>query len=422
MELTKSQKIAFDAYVDGLSFFLSGKAGTGKSFLIRRIVDDARLRGLNVLVCAPTGVAALNVDGATIHRTFMAPIDLIDPERYFCCVSKKKMQVIKKADLVIIDEISMCRRDLFEYVMRTLNVCRKKKQIILVGDFFQLPPVLTDRDSDAFYHLYDSPFAFTSPMWNFPMLELTEVVRQEEAEYVEALNGIRIGRADFSVFPSGGKRDNNAVTVCTTNYSANNINQFMLNKVSEENNSKVVPYTASIVGEINMGDRPTEDVINLCIGARVIILVNDSGGSYVNGSLGTIKNLGKGSVEISLDSGEDVTVEEHTWDICRYTLKESVDSDGKEVKSVVKENIGSFSQLPLRLAWAVTVHKSQGQTFDKINVNASDSFFADGQLYVCLSRCKTLEGLNIIGKLTPENLKCSYEVMNFYKSQGAERI
>lgn len=416
MELTKSQKEAFDAYLEGKSFFLSGKAGTGKSFLIRRIVDDARLRGKNVIVCAPTGVAALNVDGATLHRTFQAPIGLIDPSRHFCCPNKKKLSVIRKADIIIVDEISMCRRDLFEYVMRTLDVCgkRKKKQVILVGDFFQLPPVLSDRESTAYLSLFKSPFAFTSPLWDFPMMELTEVVRQDEKEYVDALNGIRVGRVDFGIFPSDCEADSNAVTICTTNYSANSINQTMLNKVS---NGKILAYHSSIVGDINPGDMPTEQTINLCVGARVIMLVNDTGGSYVNGSLGTVSELTPDRVTVELDDGGTAVVTPHTWDICRYIVREKVDDFGIASNFIEKERIGSFTQLPLKLAWAVTVHKSQGQTFDKVNINANDSFFADGQLYVCLSRCKTLNGLNVMGKLNSRNLKCSMEVMDFYNGQ-----
>ena len=406
-ELTPSQEQALKLLDFGLNVFLTGKAGTGKSYLIDYFVKKHPEK--NIIKCAPTGVAALNIGGATIHRTFGVPVRLLGYDDI--CTKPEKLEVLEKADVILIDEISMCRIDVFEYVMRTLKKVFSKsgsKQIVLVGDFYQLPPVLNeDREGEAFHRLYgDRLYAFESLMWNggdFLTVELTEVIRQNEERLLSSLSKIREGIPDFRIFKRADYADDSAVSLCPTNNKAKQINNDHLKQLNN-----LTTFRASITGPISDEDMATDKELTLAKGARIIMLVNDSEGRWVNGSLGTITSLDEEYITVRIDNNGEYQVEPYTWSIKEYELEEDTKTHEKHI---VEKEIGTFTQFPMKLAWAITIHKSQGQTYDKVNI--FNGFFANGQMYVALSRCKTLDGIHIMGNLVEGQLLWSRAVKIF---------
>lgn len=404
IELTASQERAIKLLDAGLNVFLTGKAGTGKSFLVDYFVEKHPEK--NIIKCAPTGVAALRIGGATIHRTFGVPVRLLGHNDV--CSSSDKLDVLKKADVILIDEISMCRIDVFEYVIRSLNrIGIRNKQLILVGDFYQLPPVLTPADTPAFNQLYgDRLYAFESDLWNSSnllTLELTEVKRQNEKRFLDSLSNIREGIPDFGIFQKANRADDNAVSLCPTKAKAKEINDDHLRQLPYHKH-----YMASIMGSVLESDMVADKELVLAEDARIIMLVNDTGGRWVNGSMGTVTELSNNHITVQIDNGGECRVDPYTWSIKEYVLEE--DEETRE-KRVVEKEIGSFTQFPLKLAWAITIHKSQGQTYDKVNIY--NGFFENGQMYVALSRCKTMNGIHTMGNLIPSQLKCSLAVKNF---------
>ena len=414
IELTPSQEQAIKLLDAGLNVFLTGKAGTGKSFLVDYFV--AKHSEKNIVKCAPTGVAALNIEGSTIHRTFGVPVRLLGHNDV--CSSNDRLDVLKKADVILIDEISMCRIDVFEYVIRSLNrVGIKNKQLILVGDFYQLPPVLTPADTPAFNQLYgDRLYAFESDLWyssNLLTLELTEVKRQNEQNekrFLDSLSHIREGIPDFSIFQIANRADDNAVSLCPTKAKAKEINDAHLRQLPNHKH-----YMASIMGSVLESDMVADKELVLAKDARIIMLVNDTGGRWVNGSMGTVAELRDNHITVQIDNGGDCRVDPYTWSIKEYVLEE--DEVTRE-KRVVEKEIGSFTQFPLKLAWAITIHKSQGQTYDKVNIY--NGFFANGQMYVALSRCKTLGGIHTMGALQRNELRYSQAVKTFMSTSIKE--
>ena len=404
IKLTPSQERAIKLLDAGYNVFLTGKAGTGKSFLVDYFV--AKHSEKNIVKCAPTGVAALNIEGATIHRTFGVPVRLLGHNDV--CSSNDKLDVLKKADVILIDEISMCRIDVFEYVIRSLNrVGIRNKQLILVGDFYQLPPVLTPADTPTFNQLYgDRLYAFESDLWyssNLLTIELTEVKRQNEERFLDSLSNIREGIPDFSIFQIANRADDNAISLCPTKAKAKEINDGHLKQLPNHKH-----YMASIMGSVLESDMVADKELVLAEDARIIMLVNDSGGRWVNGSMGTVTELSDNHITVQIDNGGECCVDPYTWSIKEYVLE--VDEETRD-KRVVEKEIGSFTQFPLKLAWAITIHKSQGQTYDKVNIY--NGFFANGQMYVALSRCKTLNGIHTMGSLIQSQLMCSLSVKNF---------
>ena len=414
IELTSSQDKAIKLLDAGYNVFLTGEAGTGKSFLVDYFV--VKHPEINIVKCAPTGVAALNIEGVTIHRTFGVPLGVLDHRGI--CSSPEKLDVLKKADVILIDEISMCRIDVFEYVIRTLKrIGIGNKQLILVGDFYQLPPVLKPKDKPSFENLYgDRLYAFESDLWNSSNLltiELTEVKRQNEKNFLNSLSHIRKGTtdfADFAVFPISNHADDNAVSLCPKNNQAKSINDEHLSRLTNHKH-----YIATKTGKVEETDMVTDEKLVLAKGARIIMLVNDTGGRWVNGSMGSVIELSDNHITVKIDNGGECRVDPYTWSIKEYVLEE--DEETKE-KHIVEKEIGSFTQFPLKLAWAITVHKSQGQTYDKVNVY--NGFFANGQMYVALSRCKTLNGIHTMGKLQRNELRYSQEVKDFMTTTTQE--
>lgn len=407
--LKPSQKTAFDLMRSGKNVFLSGEAGTGKSYVLRHFLDSVTKS--KVIVCAPTGIAAINVDGATIHRTFKAPIGpvLSDP------VSVP--DVVLEADIVIIDEISMCRCDLFDYVAKTIikaeEMSGRKKQLIVVGDFYQLPPVITDKDREMLE--IAEGFAFQAKLWthfNFEKVVLTEVVRQgEDVDFVTNLNGIRKGDSSCLnwIGENASKKENKGIHLCSTNKTASDINSQAMRKLK----GKTRKYESIEQGEVTENDRATSQELNLKLGTRVMMLVNDKEDKYQNGSLGTILELERDSITVELDNGGTIVVERHKWEITKYEVTTKTNEKGKLIKKIEQRVIGTFTQFPVKVAYAITIHKSQGQTYDSVNLHPN--CFAAGQLYVALSRVKSIKGLHLVSPLKDDYLITSQAVLNFYE-------
>ena len=417
IDLTKEQEDALNLMCSGENIFLTGEAGTGKSTIINKFLSIKSNK--NILTFAPTGIAALQISGVTLHRGFHIPINIQDE------TSRKMAPVpdtILSADIIIIDEISMCRIDVFDYVSNIIFKANKTRakyfnkkpiQVIVSGDFFQLPPVVTDRDKEALRYLYpkvEEHFAFNSDNWNkfnFKNIVLKEVLRQENKEFISYLNQIRKGEnkaiSDINT-KTNKKVFEDGITLSGINRVAAEINAQKLEELPFEEHI----YPIKIVGRVNKGDINCEEILSLKIGARVMTITNHSGGFYQNGSFGTVKDFGKNFISVKLDNGLLVDIEKYTWEILDYTTE--YDKEGN--KLVKKEVIGKYTQFPLKLAYAITIHKSQGQTFEKVNL--IPYAWDDGQLYVALSRATNLNGIHLMQPILPKYLKTSKGVQKFY--------
>ena len=405
--LIPEQQPAFDILMSGKNTFLSGEAGAGKSFVLRAFIDALKILKKNVLITAPTGVAAINVGGTTLHRAFKAPTGpIVDPS------SKSTNNVVKSADVIIIDEISMCRQDLFSFVGTKIKNAYiktgKQIQVVVVGDFFQLPPVITNTDKSVLGEI-GKGFAFQSPLWQFfkftPVI-LTKVVRQDDINFITNLNKIRVGdKSGIDWINANASPDlNDGIYLCGVNKLASDINL----KKLEELDAEEVVYDAEETGIVSAQEKATDEHLSLKVGAKVMFLINDSMGRYTNGSLGVIKKCCRDYVIVNIGD-TDIIVQYHTWEVYDY----EVVRDGKKAK-LKKVLRGSFSQLPLRLAYAITIHKSQGQTYDKVNLYPD--CFECGQLYVALSRATSTKGLHLMSPLSFKALRTAPEVLNFYRS------
>lgn len=416
--LTKEQRFAFCEMMSGKNIFLTGEAGTGKSFVTEAFIEECEKKGKNLLVTAPTGIAAINVGGATLHKTFQ-----IGLEPHIGKTPVKRIpEVVDTAEIIIIDEISMCRIDLFDRVARTIIASEersgKHKQLIVIGDFFQLPPVTSRADLEVMKEEYPASnkfFAFESQLWkdfDFENICLKDVVRQTDPKFIEELNKARVGDASCVSFFNQFLRYSNpiegGIVLCSTNRKVAEKNEEELEKIP--GNAK--QYIAEIEGEFKPSDCLADQKLRLKKGARVMALVNETG-LYQNGSLGTVQSLSNKAVIVKFDNGMVCEVKKHKWEAVKYTVKYDTDEYNNEVKKIDTEVIGTCTQIPLKLAYAITIHKSQGQTFDKVNLMPFS--FDVGQLYVALSRVRSLDGLVLLNRMTNEYLKCDPKVIEFYE-------
>ena len=376
--------------------FITGKAGTGKSTLINSFLETTDTA--STVVLAPTGVAALNVRGQTVHRFFHFGID-VTPELVRTNPNKpSNAGLYKKLSNIIIDEASMLRADLLDCVDQFLRRHGPRPgepfggvRMVFVGDLYQLPPVVPPEAHAIFTgRHYETPYffsAFALSREHPELVELKRVYRQEDASFIDLLDRIRIGSVDDGDILRLNKRVGpgraSAIWLTTTNEAAYQVNDRKLARLDGE------PATsqAEIRGEFGESYYPTEEPLTFKVGARVMLLNNDSGGRWVNGSIGEIESIGGNFrwIRVRLqEEGELVDVEPYTWERVRFALKNG---------TITTEKIGSFTQLPFRLAWAVTIHKSQGKTFKNIIVDLGRGAFAAGQTYVALSRSTSLEGI-----------------------------
>ena len=403
--------------------FITGKAGTGKSTLLEYFRQNT---GKNVVVLAPTGVAALNVKGQTIHSFFKFRPD-ITLDKVKKIVKNKKKNVYQAADTIIIDEISMVRADLLDCVDRFLRLnCTRPgrpfggKQMVFIGDLYQLPPVIKGKEKDIFKTRYKTGYFFSAYSFEgLPMefIELVKIYRQKDERFIEILNGIRNStineelldilnvRYDPDFEPSG---DAFHIYLTTLNQLADRINAEQLEKIDEP----ACRIEGIIRGDFDPKNLPTQTVIFLKAGAQVMMLNNDPYGRWVNGSVGRVEEIlgANGSsaeiITVELTDGNLVEVEPFTWEIFEYRYDEGANN-------IETRTLGSFTQFPLRLAWAVTIHKSQGKTFQKIILDIQRGAFSPGQVYVALSRCTTLEGIVLRQPIQKKHVFMDWRVVDF---------
>ena len=395
------------------NLFLTGKAGTGKTTFLRRLKEESAKR---IVVVAPTGIAAINAEGVTIHSFFQLSFAPFVPDAQYRLkeqyrFSKQKIRVIQSIDTLVIDEISMVRADLLDAVDSVLRRFRRNQmpfggvQLVMIGDLGQLAPVAKDDEWQMLSRYYDTPYFFSSTALRktqYAIVELTHVYRQNDAAFLDLLNRVRDNRADASVLSRLNSRyipgfspsaDEGYIRLVTHNSQAQRENERQLAMLPSE----PFGYEARITGKYPEMLFPTDQTLTLKKGAQVMFVKNDSSAEkrYYNGMIGTVEEIDSRGFSVrAKDTGAVIKVEPEQWDNTRYAMNERTGEITEEVE-------GTFVQFPVKTAWAITVHKSQGLTFDRAIIDVQHAF-THGQTYVALSRCRTLEGLVLSAPLPPE--------------------
>lgn len=405
------------------NLFLTGKAGTGKTTFLRRLRQDLPKR---MVVLAPTGIAAINAEGVTIHSFFQLPFTLFLPDivsrdnsRYG--MTKQKQKLIQSLDLLVIDEISMVRCDLLDAVDSKLRKIRRINkpfggvQTLLIGDLHQLSPVIRDDDWELMKKYYETPFFFSAKAFkeaDYISIELEHVYRQSDTSFLQMLNELREGRAGQDLLDKLNSRyipdyrvkdGDDCIQLVTHNWQAQRINDSHLELLPAE----AFTYSATIDGKFPEISFPTEETLVIKVGAQVMFVKNDKDKRYCNGTIASVVGADNKGFKVRLSDSDRtiINVEPEEWANARYAL----DEESGEIKEVID---GTFTQFPVKLAWAITIHKSQGLTFDHVMIDASKAF-AHGQTYVALSRCKTLEGIVLTSPLSPSSVIIDRNVQNF---------
>lgn len=415
----------------GKSVFLTGKAGTGKTTFLKRVVEESKKR---VVVVAPTGIAAINAGGVTIHSFFQLPLHPFIPgmkiESKFA-FSKEKRSIIKTIDILIIDEISMVRSDLLDAIDSVLRRFRNRHkpfggvQLLMIGDLQQLSPVVTDEDVQFLSQYYPSPYFFGShalARTDYVTIELKEVYRQQDAVFISMLNAVRGGRPSIEVIRALNSRycpgfvpppDEGYIRLTTHNHIADEYNSRQLSLIDDKAHS----FEAEVSGNFPESSYPVDFRLELKAGAQVMFVKNDpsSDKRYYNGKIGIVTDFYEEYIMVQCP-GEDekIAVEPLEWENSRYVINE-------QTQEMESEVIGIFRQYPLRLAWAITIHKSQGLTFDKAIIDAA-SAFASGQVYVALSRCRTLEGMVLATPLRQDAVITDLRVEDYIEGQEVAAV
>jgi ATP-dependent exoDNAse (exonuclease V) alpha subunit len=420
-DFQKAIDLALDSYQN---LFITGKAGTGKSTLLNLIRIQTKK---NVTTLAPTGLAALNIQGQTIHSFFRFSPQVTLTEAMEVGRKRQKDKVMQNLHMIIIDEISMVRADLLDCIDVCLKQVRGSNlpfggvQMVFIGDLYQLPPVLRSQDQSDFSQMYESPYFFAAKVMQeqiegnlfgassrLEMIELQKIYRQNDADFIELLNAVRRGEKHSTILDQLNLRvtpqidDQKSIILTTTNQAADDINRTNLDAIKDD----FEVYKSTVEGNFNTRDAPTSTELELKPGARVMFVKNDQKGRWVNGTLGVVKELFDDGVEVVSDDGQILQVYPEKWEIYKTTFNQ-------EQKSLENESVGSFTQLPLKLAWAITIHKSQGQTFDKVVLDLKHRAFSAGQTYVALSRCRTLEGLYLTTKVIASDIRTDFAVTRF---------
>ena len=413
MMVTYLQKYAYKAMKMGYNVFLTGNAGTGKSFIVNKFISDSEDSGRTVIKLAPTGIAASAINGVTIHKQFKLPLGVISNR---IAVYDDTDEALVEADIVVVDEISMCRIDLFDVLATKIfraNSLRKRRgktniQLIVLGDFFQLPPVITASEKSALDKLYNTDigagFAFQSKYWNlfeFKNIYLVEVMRQQDPIFLSNLDKVRLGdksSIDYFFKSCAKTKLDDAITICGTNSEVKEINRDELNKIPGD----VVEYRAILEGNASYNDVLADFILELKPGVPVMSLINGDG--FNNGNIGKIVKLESDIIGVEFNNGVYVDIERYTWDIYRYTIDET-----SNTPKVIKEVVGQFIQFPIKLSYAITIHKSQGQTYDTVNL--SPYSWDHGQLYTALSRVKSIDKMYL-----------KYDIQTYYNVVASDVI
>lgn len=401
------------------SIFLTGKAGTGKSTLLQLL---RRTTQKKCIVLAPTGVAALNVKGQTIHSFFNFPPRILKPEDF---KRARNPGFFRKIDAIIIDEISMVRADVLDNIDYALRLNRDDDrpfggvQMIVIGDLYQLPPVVASTQEKIFFSSeYASPYFFSAKVFEqefeLDFYELSQVYRQDERRFINLLEAIRSRDVDREILEEINERvgaepepDVSYITLTARNAVADSINKERLERLEGYSMS----FQAEVSGQFADRLFPTEAILHLKVGAQVMFIKNDPQKRFVNGSIGTIVELTHDKISVTLMERDDsmvVEVERMEWEIVRYSPQMRFG----QIDTIVA---GTFTQFPLRLAWAITVHKSQGKTFDHVIIDLQGGAFEHGQTYVALSRCRSLYGIILNHPVRYQDVLIDERILDFQR-------
>jgi ATP-dependent exoDNAse (exonuclease V) alpha subunit len=399
--------------------FITGRAGTGKSTLLQLFRNTTRRK---TVVLAPTGIAALNVGGQTIHSFFGFPprfLSLNDIKK------RRDRRLYQNLEVLVIDEISMVRADLLDNIDYFLRLNRENPasfggvQVIFFGDLFQLPPVIASEAEQALFQLqYASPYFFSAKVmqtFKVETIELQKVYRQENRHFLRLLEAVRLNRIEYDTLEELNSRylpDFQAqdfyITLCARNSRADTINRQELDRIPLPAQS----YAATVTGEFNPNFYPTDAILRLKLSAQVMFVKNDPKRQFVNGTIGKVVKLEVDAITIMVEENDQrryVEVEPLDWEILRY--RQSITAPD----AIETEVVGTFRQYPLRLAWGITIHKSQGKTFDKVIIDLDSGAFEHGQTYVALSRCRTLEGIVLKQPIRPKDILTDERIVEFYE-------
>lgn len=443
IKLTNEQEQALAMMLSGKNVFLTGKAGTGKSTILHKFKEVCTRE---CVFLAPTGIAAINIGGSTLHSFFQLKPGLLTPDSMEELRSKKRINLIRQVETIVIDEVSMVRSDLFAAIDARLREVTKDtrpfggKQIILVGDFFQLPPVVkTEPESAYLQRTLGGYYAFQTKLWNqadFHCMCLQTIHRQQnDVLFLSILNHLRYGELEKrDLLLDGQDEPVNAIEaltrlcvkapaleqtpvyLCTTNFDADAFNQHCLGKLKSETHT----FRAAVFGKFKECDYPTQETLALKIGARVMTLTNkrtpDGEIEYVNGEIGVVEAVEDGDdavVQVRLDRGATVSVQRAEWSQYEYYLE----YDANSCRQVIRQNeVGKFVQMPLKLSYATTIHKAQGLSLDYVSVKLGNGCFAHGQFYTAISRCRTIKNLRIDRPVHPEDSIIDQAVIDFYRA------
>ena len=401
--------------------FVTGKAGTGKTTFIQYLRENFKD---NLVVVAPTGVAALQVGGVTIHSFFQLPPRVVTEEDIKVVRDRKLYQKLR---LLVIDEISMVRAEVIDAIDQFLQLNRENKapfggvQLLMVGDLFQLPPVVPKREQEALDKMgYESPYFFSAKILKQCSLvskELTKIYRQSEESFIWALNRVRLAELSNYVLPLLNSRctpfdqiKETVITLASTNRVADQINEHELGKIA----SPIQTFVGEVTGKFALEDEKLPSPINLAlkVGAQVMFTKNDEKKRWVNGSLGRVVEFVGDVIRVetgSVDLKKIYDVQRVKWESFRYEFDD-------DLEKIVPVSSGVYRQYPLMLAWAVTIHKSQGKTLDKVRIDLGAGAFDYGQVYVALSRCRSLEDIQLARPIQKEDIKCDPVIKRFYQA------
>lgn len=410
------------------NYFITGNAGTGKSTLLKHFREQSQK---NVAVVAPTGVAAVNVSGETIHSFFKFAPNVNPALAAAEAKNTRQPKLYQSLDTLIIDEISMVRADLVDAIDQYLRTVRHSTlpfggvQIIMFGDLFQLPPVVTDVEKPMIQQNYDTPFFFSSQviknldqniLTRLHVVKLDKIHRQTDEKFINLLNRIRNSQTtEDDLYQinrqllSDGEYSNKHIILTAVNAQADLINQKRLSEIP----GNLSVYRSVVSGDFNQNASPAPSEVILKTGARVMLLNNDPDDRWINGTLGTAYSINSTQVTVKLDDGETVNVSPVTWTSYKNVINPETG------KLELKES-GSVKQMPLKLAWAITIHKSQGKTFEDVIIDFGRGAFAHGQAYVALSRCTRLSGIKLIRPLQTSDIIFDPRVSQFFSQSQSD--
>lgn len=436
VRLSLEQQNLFD-YIEQSenNIFVTGRAGTGKSTLLSYLVENTRKK---VAVCAPTGVAALNVGGVTIHSLFGFPFGILGEQDIARHLNRRTREVLAAIDMLIVDEVSMVNADLMDAMSKAMGIARGRRklpfggaQLILFGDPYQLAPVPGNNEERQYMaENYQSNWFFDAHVWREDSLErfeLGEIFRQSDEEFKEILNAIRIGEVTQEMLDRLNQAGNrfpphdDVIRLATINASVDSVNRERMARLTTKPKTFEAIFSAS--DESAFGKTlPAEPLLELKVGAQVMFIKNDDGKRtgegtirrWVNGTIGQVVDMpSSGGVVVEVD-GERLDVGRATWEKVRYEIEEEFDEETGKVKEVlVTVPLAEYQQLPLRPAWSVTIHKSQGQTYDEVVIDLGRGAFSPGQTYVALSRVRSLEGLYLTRAIKLSDVMVDKDVVRF---------